>query len=140
MSYAVIGGWIGVDARTICRWMVPLSAYGWRWLHEQHVHFSGHVAVAEQHITIGGVTWYLFVHQRMVVPHVPVRTQGQGYRPHVMVTDGWDASIKAIEKAFPHANHALCRFHLIRSVFMISQRGGRIVQKNACSLHNRSVS
>ena len=57
----MIGGWIGVDASTICRWMVPLSAYGWNWLQQQHLSFSGQVAVDEKHITIGGVTWYLFV-------------------------------------------------------------------------------
>ncbi len=43
--------------------------------------------------------------------------KAKGYRPYVIVTDGWDAYIKAIQKAFPHVQHQLCRFHLIHSVF-----------------------
>ena len=35
----------------------------------------------------------------------------------MIVTDGWDGYIKAIQRAFPRAKHQLCRFHLIRSVF-----------------------
>lgn len=134
LSYAVIGGWIGVDASTICRWMVPLSAYGWRWLQQQPLSFSGQVAVDEKHMTIAGVTWYLFVAVDCVTRcplHLAIlpsnsewycRTfllelKAKGYRPYVIVTDGWDAYIKAIATAFPHAKHNLCRFHLIRSVF-----------------------
>jgi len=134
LSYAVIGGWIGVDASTICRWMVPLSAYGWSWLQDQHLHFSGQVAVDEKHIKIDGVTWYLFVAVDCVtrcplhLAFYPSNSEwycrafllglkARGYQPHVIVTDGWDAYIKAIARAFPHAKHELCRFHLIRSVF-----------------------
>ena len=134
LSYAVIGGWIGVDASTICRWMVPLSSYGWRWLQHQHLHFSGQMALDEKHIKIAGVTWYLFVAVDCVtrcplhVAFYPSNSEwycrtfllglkARGYHPHVIVTDGWDAYIKAIARAFPHAQHALCRFHLIRSVF-----------------------
>jgi len=98
------------------------------------VDVSGQVAVDEKHITIDGVTWYLFVAVDCVTRY-PLhlnfyRSNGEwacrtfllelnakGYRPHVIVTDGWDAYIKAIKKAFPHAEHQLCRFHLIRSVF-----------------------
>ncbi len=61
LSDAVIGDWIGVDASTVCRWMAPLSAYGWTWLQQQQLNCSGQVAVDEKHRTIGGVTWYLFV-------------------------------------------------------------------------------
>ncbi len=35
----------------------------------------------------------------------------------MIVTDGWDAYLEAIATAFPKAEHLLCRFHLIRSVF-----------------------
>ena len=134
LSYAVIGGWIGVDASTICRWMVPLSAYGWSWLQQQQLQFSGQVAVDEKHINIGGVTWYLFVAVDCVTRcplHLAIYPsnnewycrafllglKARGYHPRVIVTDGWDAYIKAIARAFPHAHHELCRFHLIRSVF-----------------------
>lgn len=134
LSYAVIGGWVGVDASTICRWLAPLSAWGWMWLQQQRVHFSAQVAVDEKHITIGGVTWYLFVAVDCVT-RLPLhlnfypsnaewycRTfllelKAKGYHPRVIVTDGWDAYIKAIQKAFPSALHQLCRFHLLRSVF-----------------------
>ena len=134
LSYALIGGWIGVDATTVCRWMVPLSAYGWSWLQQQQLHFSGQVAVDEKHIKIGGVTWYLFVAVDCVTRcplHVAfypsnsewycrtflLELKAKGYRPYVIVTDGWDAYMKAIATAFPKATHELCRFHLIRSVF-----------------------
>jgi transposase-like protein len=43
--------------------------------------------------------------------------KAKGYQPYVIVTDGWDGYIKAIQRAFPKAQHQLCRFHLIRSVF-----------------------
>ncbi len=34
---------------------------GWTWLQQQQGCFLGQVAVDEKHITIAGVTWYLFV-------------------------------------------------------------------------------
>ncbi len=134
LSYAVIGGWVGVDASTICRWLEPFSAWGWMWLQHQQFSFSGQVAVDEKHINIGGVTWYLCVAVDCVTRmplHINfypsngewycrtflLELKAKGSRPHVIVTDGWDAYIKAIQKAFPHAQHQLCRFHLIRSVF-----------------------
>lgn len=134
LSYAVIGGWLGVDASTICRWLEPFASLGWMWLQQQRVCFSGQVAVDEKHLTIGGVTWYLFVAVDCVTRfplHLNfypsnsewycrtflLELKAKGYRPYVIVTDGWDAYIKAIQRAFPHAKHQLCRFHLIRSVF-----------------------
>jgi transposase-like protein len=134
LSYAVIGGWVGVDASTICRWLEPFSAWGWIWLQQQQFSFSGQVAVDEKHIKIGGVTWYLFVAVDSVTRmplHINfypsngewycrtflLELKAKGYRPYVIVTDGWDAYIKAIQKAFPHAQHQLCRFHLLHSVF-----------------------
>lgn len=133
VSYATIGGWMGVDASTICRWLVPVSTWGWMWLQQQRVNFSGQVAVDEKEITIDGVVWYLFVVGDCVTRfplHINIYPSNngkycvlfllelklKGYRPYVIVTDGWDAYIEAIKTAFPHAKHLLCRFHLIRSV------------------------
>lgn len=134
LSYAVIGGWVGVDASTICRWLEPFSAWGWMWLQQQRVYFSGQVAVDEKEIKIGGVTWYMFVAVDCVTRlplHINfypsngewycrtflLELKAKGYFPYVVVTDGWDGYIKAIAKAFPKAKHHVCRFHLIRSVF-----------------------
>ncbi|MCP4399019.1 MAG: DDE-type integrase/transposase/recombinase [bacterium] len=109
-SYAVIGGWVGVDASTICRWLEPFSAWGWIWLQQQQFSFSGQVAVDEKHIKIGGVTWYLLVavdsvtrmplHINFYPPNGEwycrtflLELKAKGYRPYVIVTDGWDAYI-----------------------------------------------
>jgi transposase-like protein len=134
LSYATIGSWIGVDASTVCRWLVPVSTWGWMWLQQQRVTFSGQVAVDEKEIKIGGKAWYLCVAVDCVTRfplHVNIYPSNngkyctlfllefklKGYRPYVIVTDGWDAYIEAIHTVFPHAKHLLCRFHLIRSVF-----------------------
>ncbi len=134
LSYGTIGGWIGVDASTICRWMVPLSTWSLSWFDRLKVAFSGQVAVDEKFIKIGNVTWYLFVAVDCITRcplHIALypgnsgaycltfllELKQKGYFPRVIVTDGHDAYIKAIEKAFPKAKHMLCRFHLIRSVF-----------------------
>jgi transposase-like protein len=134
LSYATIGGWMGVDASTVCRWLIPVSAWGWWWLQQQRVNFSGQVAVDEKEIKIKGVTWYLFVAVDCVTRfplHINIYPSNngkycelflvelklKGYRPYVIVTDGWDAYIEAIHTVFPRAKHLLCRFHLIRSVF-----------------------
>ena len=61
LSYAVIGGWLGVDASTLCRWLEPFASLGWLWLQHQRLCFSGQVAVDEKQIKIMGATWYLFV-------------------------------------------------------------------------------
>jgi transposase-like protein len=134
LSYATIGGWMGVDASTVCRWLMPVSAWGWLWLQQQRVNFSGQAAVDEKEIKIKGKTWYLFVAVDCVTRfplHIEIYPSNngkycelfllgvklKGYRPYVIVTDGWDAYIEAIKTVFPHAKHLLCRFHLIRSVF-----------------------
>jgi len=134
LSYALIGGWLGVDASTVCRWMAPLSLYGLSWLNRQRLCFSGQIAVDEKHITIDGIRWYLFVavdcvtrcplHFAFYRSNAEVSCRAfllelslKGYRPHVVVTDGWDSYMKAIAAVFPTAAHQLCRFHLIRSVF-----------------------
>lgn len=134
LSYATIGGWLGVDASTVCRWLVPVSTWGWMWLEQQRVNFSGQVAVDEKQIKIDGKTWYLFVAVDCVTRfplYIDIYPSNngtycelfllelklKGYRPYVIVTDGWDAYIEAIHIVFPHARHLLCRFHLLRSVF-----------------------
>jgi transposase-like protein len=134
LSYATIGGWMGVNASTVCRWLIPLSAWGWIWLEQQRLSFSGQVAVDEKWIKIDGKTWYLFVAIDCITRyplHIALypsnsydycqmfllELKAKGYAPRVVVTDGWDAYIKAIRTAFPNAKHMLCRFHLIRSVF-----------------------
>jgi transposase-like protein len=134
LSYATIGGWMGVDASTVCRWLIPVSAWGWRWLQPQRVNFSGQAAVDEKEIKINSKTWYLFVAVDCVTRfplHIDIYPSNngkycelfllelklKGYRPYVIVTDGWDAYIEALHTAFPHAKHMLCRFHLIRAVF-----------------------
>ena len=35
----------------------------------------------------------------------------------MIITDGWDAYIKAIAAVFPHAQHLLCRFHALQAAF-----------------------
>jgi hypothetical protein len=134
LSYAVIGGWMGVDASTVCRWLTPLSAWGWMWLSQQRFVCSGQVTVDEKQITIAGEVFYLFAavdcltrlplhlafypsnsgeYCRMFL----LELKRKGYRPYAVVTDGWNAYIETIQAVFPHAKHLLCRFHLIRSVF-----------------------
>ena len=134
LSYATIGGWMGVDASTVCRWLEPFASLGWMWVQQQRASFSGQVAVDEKEIKIDGETWYLFVAVDCVTRfplHIAfypsnngdycltflLELKQKGYRPYVIVTDGWDAYIEAIQTAFPKAKHMLCRFHLIRSVF-----------------------
>jgi transposase-like protein len=134
LSYATLGGWLGVDASTICRWLEPFASLGWMWVQQQRANFSGQVAVDEKEIKIGGEVWYLFVAIDCVTRfplHIDIypsnngkyclmfllELKQKGYRPYVMVTDGWDAYIEAIKTAFPGAKHMLGRFHLIRSVF-----------------------
>ncbi len=104
------------------------------WVQQHRGSFSGQVAVDEKHIKIDGVTWYLFVAVDCVTRfplHIAfypsnkgtycllflLELKRKGYRPYVIVIDGWDANIEAIQTAFPHAKHMLCRFHLMRSVF-----------------------
>ncbi len=134
VSQAVIGGWIGVDKSTICRWLKDVADWGDFWLKAQKVAFSFRVAVDEKMIKINGKFWYLFVAVDCVTGyplHAAIYPSNNGnhcklfllelkklgYSPKVIISDGWDAYIKAIQSVFPQAEHLLCRFHVIRSVF-----------------------
>ena len=70
VSLSVIGGWLGVDKSTVCRWFSHLGPVCWRWFQSQKVAFSGkasplraqarRVEADEKWIKIAGVWWYLF--------------------------------------------------------------------------------
>jgi len=55
VSLSVIGGWLGVDKSTVCRWFSHLGPVCWRWFQSQKVAFSGKVEVDEKWIKIAGV-------------------------------------------------------------------------------------
>jgi transposase-like protein len=134
VSQSVIGSWIGVDKSTICRWLKDVANWGYIWVKAQKVAFSLKVAIDEKWIKIAGEWWYLFVAVDCVTGYplhaaiYPSNSGGYcklfllelkqlGYYPKVIITDGWDGYIKAILAVFPEAEHLLCRFHVIRSVF-----------------------
>lgn len=134
ISQSVIGSWIGVDKSTICRWLKDVADWGDIWLKAQKAAFSFKVAVDEKWIKIAGQWWYLFAAVDCVTGyplHAAIYPSNSGnycklfllelkqlgYCPKVVVTDGWDGYIKAIQAVFPEAEHLLCRFHVIRSVF-----------------------
>jgi transposase-like protein len=141
VSLSVIGGWLGVNKSTVCRWLSQLGGVGWRWVQAQQVGFSGQAEVDEKWLKIGGVWWYLFAAVDSVTGyplHVALYPSNSGsyctlfllelkhlgYVPRVIITDGWDAYVRAIPRVFPHAEHLLCRFHLIRSVFRRLRQAG----------------
>ena len=134
VSLSAIGGWLGVNKSTVCRWLSEVSDWAGPYLKELKLAFSGRVAIDEKWIKIGNCVWYLFVAVDCVTGcplHLalyPSNSGGycklfllelkqKGYLPKIIVTDGWDAYIKAIQAVFPDAEHLLCRFHVIRSVF-----------------------
>lgn len=134
VSMSAIGGWLGVHKSTVCRWLSHVASWGWSWLHAQQVSFSGRMAVDEKWVKIGRVWWYLFaaidcvsgypLHVALYPSNSGVycklfllEVKRLGYLPKVVITDGWDGYIRAIREVFPYAEHLLCRFHLIRSVF-----------------------
>ncbi len=41
LSDATIGGWMAVDASTVCRWLEPFASLGWMWVQQQRASFSG---------------------------------------------------------------------------------------------------
>jgi transposase-like protein len=133
LSLEVIGSFFGVHKTTVMRWLAPLAQLDWRSVVGQgNRFFSGIVAVDEKWIQIDGVCWYLFA----AVDHVSgfplhialfpsnakpycqaflVQLKGLGYRPKVIITDGWEAYVEAIAAVFPQAQHLLCRFHALRA-------------------------
>ena len=61
VSQSAIGGWMGVNKSTICRWLKDIADLGGIWLKAQKVASSAKVAVDEKWIKIAGKYWYLFV-------------------------------------------------------------------------------
>jgi transposase-like protein len=135
LSLEVIGRFFGVHKTTVMRWLSSLAQVNWQAAvqHSQRF-FSGTLAVDEKWIKIAGVWWYLFVavdHVSGFPLHVALlpsnatpyctlfllQLKALGYHPKVLITDGWDAYVTAIERVFPHAQHLLCRFHALRAAF-----------------------
>ena len=135
LSLEVIGRFFGVHKTTVMRWLSPLAQINWQAAVQRGKRFvSGTVAVDEKWIKIAGVWWYLFVavdHVSGFPLHVALlpsnatpyctlfllQLKALGYRPKVIITDGWDAYVTAIAQVFPHAQHLLCRFHALRAAF-----------------------
>jgi transposase-like protein len=133
LSLEVIGSFFGVHKTTVMRWLAPLAQLNWRLVVQQGKRFfSGIVAVDEKWIQIDGVCWYLFAavdHVSGFPLHVALfpsnakrycqafllQLKGLGYRPKVIITDGWEAYVEAIAAVFPAAQHLLCRFHALRA-------------------------
>ena len=135
VSLSVLGKLFGVHKTTVMRWLEPLAQVNWQAVVQQGSRFfSGTVAIDEKWLKIQGVWWYLFVAVDQVsgVPlHVKLLPSNSrdycklflwqlkklGYRPKVIITDGWDAYVKAIATVFPSAQHLLCRFHALQAAF-----------------------
>ena len=134
VSQSAIGRWLGVNKSTICRWLKEIANWSSIWRKTKKVASSAKMAIDEKWIKIAGKFWYLFVavdcmtgyplHVRLY----PSNSEGYcklfllelrklGYSPKVIVTDGHDPYIKAIKKVFPKAEHLLCCFHVLKSVF-----------------------
>jgi len=141
VSLSVIGGWFGVDKSTVCRWFSQLGPVVWTWFQAQKVAFSGKGEVDEKWVRIGGVWWYLFAAVDSVTGyplHLAIYPSNRGaycklfllelkrlgYSPVVLLPDGWNAYIRAIAEVFPQAEHLLCRFHVLRSVFRRLRKAG----------------
>lgn len=130
----VLGNWSGVSASTVCRRLADVALWGRVWFSQQRLAFSGSVDVDEKMVWIGGRWWYLFAavdsitrcalhtafspsNTRLACAAFLMGLKLKGYLPKVIITDGWDGYIQAITHVFPKAEHLLCRFHLLRSVF-----------------------
>ena len=130
----VLGNWFGVSASTVCRRLADVALWGRVWFSQQRLAFSGSVDVDEKMVWIGGRWWYLFAavdsitrcvlhsafspsNTRLACAAFLMGLKLKGYLPKVIITDGWDGYIQAIKHVFPEAEHLLCRFHLLRSVF-----------------------
>lgn len=135
LSLEVIGSFFGVHKTTVMRWIAPFSELDWQALVAKgQGFFSGIVAIDEKWIKIDGVWWYLFVavdHVSGFPLHVELfpsnagpycrlfllQLKALGYAPKTIITDGWDAYVKAIATVFPKAEHLLCRFHALQAAF-----------------------
>jgi transposase-like protein len=135
LSLEVIGRFFGVHKTTVMRWLSPLAQMNWQGAVQQgRRFFSGTVAVDEKWVKIAGLWWYLFVavdHVSGLPLHVALlpsnatpycelfllQLKALGYRPKVIITDGWDAYVTAIARVFCNAQHLLCRFHALRAAF-----------------------
>jgi transposase-like protein len=141
ISLSVIGGWLGVDKSTVCRWLSEVARFGWDWLVCLQVAFSGQVSVDEKWIKIGGVWWYLFAAVDCVSGyplHIALYPSNSGvycklfllelkrlgYIPKVIITDGWEGYVQAIRDVFPHAEHLLCRFHVLKALYRRLRQAG----------------
>jgi transposase-like protein len=135
LSLEVIGRCFGVHKTPGMRWLSPLAQINWQAAVQKSKRlFSGIVAVDEKWIKIAGVWGYLFVavdHVSGFPLHVALlpsnatpycvlfllQLKALGYHPNVIITDGWDADVKAIARVVPNAQHLLCRFHALRAAF-----------------------
>ena len=135
LSLEVIGSFFGVHKTTVMRWLEPLAALNWQeGIAKGQRFFSGILCVDEKWIQIHGVWWYLFVavdHVSGFPLHVALlpnnstpycrtfllQVKALGYQPTTIITDGWDAYVKAILTVFPNAQHLLCRFHALKAAF-----------------------
>jgi len=141
VSLSEIGSWLGVDKSTVCRWFSQLGPVCWSWFQAQQVAFSGKVEVDEKWIKIAGVWWYLFAAVDAVTGYplhlalypsnggnycrlFLLELKQLGYAPMLIITDGWNAYVRAISEVFPQAEHLLCRFHVLRSLFRRLRKAG----------------
>jgi transposase-like protein len=135
LSLSVLGTLFGVHKTTVMRWLSPLAQVDWQGVVQQGKRFfSGRVAVDEKWVKIQGKWWYLFVavdavsgfplHAKVLPSNAGeycrlflLQLKALGYQPKVVITDGWDAYVKAMADVFPRAQHLLCRFHALHAAF-----------------------
>jgi len=135
LSLSVIGKCFGLHKTTVMRWLEPVAEVSWQaFVQQGQRFFSGTVAINEKWVQVQGTWWYLFAavdHVSGMPLHVALlpsnngnycqlflwQLKALGYRPKVVITDGWDAYIKALATVFPQAQHLLCRFHALRAAF-----------------------
>lgn len=142
VSTSVIGGWFGVNKSTICRWLTSISSWSEEWVNKQNIQnikFSGKIGIDEKWIKIDNCWWYLFAaidcvtnYPLLVSIHPSndgnycklflTQLKLKGYYPKLIITDGWNAYIKAIPEVFPKAEHSLCQFHLLHSIYTRMRR------------------
>jgi len=142
LSLSVLGTLFGVHKTTVMRWLAPLAKMDWQGMAQQGKRFfSGTVAVDEKWVKIQGKWWYLFVavdavsgfplHAKLLPSNAGdycrlflLQLKALGYHPKVIITDGWDAYVKAIADVFPRAQHLLCRFHALHASFRRLRKKG----------------